>query len=115
MYRLPFHESLMYGALISATDPVSVLAIFQVLFCCSTYVFAEGCCYFITPVRMTSAQRGPTIFTHCLAVTQPDKIGDAHLLVGYADVLSAYYIAMLVGRISSITGPYLEFHSYGLP
>lgn len=31
MYRLPFHESIMYGALISATDPVSVLAIFQVL------------------------------------------------------------------------------------
>jgi len=31
MYRLPFQESIMYGALISATDPVSVLAIFQVL------------------------------------------------------------------------------------
>ncbi|KAG0605324.1 hypothetical protein M758_9G049100 [Ceratodon purpureus] len=31
MYRLPFHESIMYGALISATDPVSVLAIFQEL------------------------------------------------------------------------------------
>jgi hypothetical protein len=30
MYRLPFQESVMFGALISATDPVSVLAIFQV-------------------------------------------------------------------------------------
>jgi sodium/hydrogen exchanger 8 len=31
MYRLPFQESVMFGALISATDPVSVLAIFQEL------------------------------------------------------------------------------------
>ncbi|GLJ42735.1 hypothetical protein SUGI_0886010, partial [Cryptomeria japonica] len=33
MYRLPFQESLMFGALISATDPVTVLAIFQELGC----------------------------------------------------------------------------------
>eukprot|EP00249_Psilotum_nudum_P022473 c28530_g1_i2 orf=145-2076(+) len=31
MYRLPFHESLLFGALISATDPITVLAIFQEL------------------------------------------------------------------------------------
>ncbi|KAJ0965222.1 hypothetical protein J5N97_026360 [Dioscorea zingiberensis] len=31
MYRLPFVECLMFGALISATDPVTVLAIFQEL------------------------------------------------------------------------------------
>jgi hypothetical protein len=31
MYRLPFLESILFGALISATDPVSVLAVFQVL------------------------------------------------------------------------------------
>ncbi|KAL9427203.1 hypothetical protein AB3S75_029409 [Citrus x aurantiifolia] len=30
MYRLPFVECLMFGALISATDPVTVLSIFQV-------------------------------------------------------------------------------------
>lgn len=29
-YRLPFVECLMFGALISATDPVTVLSIFQV-------------------------------------------------------------------------------------
>ncbi|PHT65844.1 Sodium/hydrogen exchanger 6 [Capsicum annuum] len=29
MYRLPFVECLMFGALISATDPVTVLSIFQ--------------------------------------------------------------------------------------
>jgi NhaP-type Na+/H+ or K+/H+ antiporter len=33
MYRLPFVECLMFGALISATDPVTVLSIFQVLTC----------------------------------------------------------------------------------
>lgn len=33
MYRLPFQESLMFGALISATDPVTILAIFQELGC----------------------------------------------------------------------------------
>lgn len=32
MYRLPFLECLMFGALISATDPVTVLSIFQVIF-----------------------------------------------------------------------------------
>ncbi|GMP75988.1 hypothetical protein CsSME_00032864 [Camellia sinensis var. sinensis] len=31
MYRLPFDECLMFGALISATDPVTVLSIFQEL------------------------------------------------------------------------------------
>eukprot|EP00897_Mesotaenium_endlicherianum_P007603 jgi/Mesen1/6871/ME000352S05933 len=31
IYRLPFLESLVYGAVISATDPVTVLAIFQEL------------------------------------------------------------------------------------
>lgn len=31
MYRLPFVECLMFGALISATDPVTVLSIFQVI------------------------------------------------------------------------------------
>ncbi|KAL9274072.1 Sodium/hydrogen exchanger 6-like protein [Drosera capensis] len=31
MYRLPFVECLMFGALISSTDPVTVLAIFQEL------------------------------------------------------------------------------------
>lgn len=31
MYKLPFVECLMFGALISATDPVTVLSIFQVL------------------------------------------------------------------------------------
>lgn len=31
MYRLPFVECLMFGSLISATDPVTVLSIFQVL------------------------------------------------------------------------------------
>jgi len=31
MYRLPFVECLMFGALISATDPVTVLSIFQVM------------------------------------------------------------------------------------
>ncbi|RYR12191.1 hypothetical protein Ahy_B04g069729 isoform F [Arachis hypogaea] len=31
MYRLPFVECLMFGALISATDPVTVLSIFQEL------------------------------------------------------------------------------------
>ncbi|KAF5742807.1 Na+/H+ antiporter 6 isoform 2 [Tripterygium wilfordii] len=31
MYRLPFFECLMFGALISATDPVTVLSIFQEL------------------------------------------------------------------------------------
>lgn len=31
MYRLPFLESLVFGAIISATDPVTVLAIFQEL------------------------------------------------------------------------------------
>ena len=31
MYRLPFLECMMFGALISATDPVTVLSIFQVL------------------------------------------------------------------------------------
>ncbi|CAK9873587.1 unnamed protein product [Sphagnum jensenii] len=31
MYRLPFLESILFGALISATDPVSVLAVFQEL------------------------------------------------------------------------------------
>jgi len=31
MYRFPFHESIMYGAQISASDHVLVLAIFQVL------------------------------------------------------------------------------------
>lgn len=40
MYRLPFVECLMFGALISATDPVTVLSIFQVtralLFCLLT-------------------------------------------------------------------------------
>ncbi|RRT78387.1 hypothetical protein B296_00024619 [Ensete ventricosum] len=30
MYRLPLVECLMFGALISATDPVTVLSIFQV-------------------------------------------------------------------------------------
>lgn len=30
MYELPFVECLMFGALISATDPVTVLSIFQV-------------------------------------------------------------------------------------
>jgi NhaP-type Na+/H+ or K+/H+ antiporter len=30
MYKLPFVECLMFGALISATDPVTVLSIFQV-------------------------------------------------------------------------------------
>lgn len=33
MYRLPFVECLMFGALISATDPVTVLSIFQVISC----------------------------------------------------------------------------------
>uniref|UniRef100_A0A0D6R2Z6 Sodium/hydrogen exchanger n=1 Tax=Araucaria cunninghamii TaxID=56994 RepID=A0A0D6R2Z6_ARACU len=33
MYRLPFQESVMFGALISATDPVTVIAIFQELGC----------------------------------------------------------------------------------
>lgn len=32
MYKLPFVECLMFGALISATDPVTVLSIFQVMF-----------------------------------------------------------------------------------
>uniref|UniRef100_J3KUY3 Cation/H+ exchanger transmembrane domain-containing protein n=1 Tax=Oryza brachyantha TaxID=4533 RepID=J3KUY3_ORYBR len=31
MYKLPFVECLMFGALISATDPVTVLSIFQEL------------------------------------------------------------------------------------
>ncbi|CAN8233626.1 unnamed protein product [Cochlearia groenlandica] len=31
MYRLPFVECLMFGLLISATDPVTVLSIFQEL------------------------------------------------------------------------------------
>lgn len=31
IYRLPFVECLMFGALISATDPVTVLSIFQVM------------------------------------------------------------------------------------
>jgi len=31
MYRLPFVECLMFGSLISATDPVTVLSIFQEL------------------------------------------------------------------------------------
>ena len=31
MYKLPFVECLMFGSLISATDPVTVLSIFQVL------------------------------------------------------------------------------------
>lgn len=31
MYRLPFQESLIFGAIVSATDPVTVLAIFQEL------------------------------------------------------------------------------------
>lgn len=35
MYKLPFVECLMFGALISATDPVTVLSIFQVI-CCAT-------------------------------------------------------------------------------
>jgi hypothetical protein len=30
MYQLPLVECLMFGALISATDPVTVLSIFQV-------------------------------------------------------------------------------------
>ena len=30
MYKLPLVECLMFGALISATDPVTVLSIFQV-------------------------------------------------------------------------------------
>lgn len=34
MYRLPLVECLMFGALISATDPVTVLSIFQVLDAC---------------------------------------------------------------------------------
>ncbi|GFY91678.1 Na+/H+ antiporter 6 [Actinidia rufa] len=34
MYRLPFVECLMFGALISATDPVTVLSIFQVFTLC---------------------------------------------------------------------------------
>ncbi|KAE8703388.1 Sodium/hydrogen exchanger 6 [Hibiscus syriacus] len=34
MYGLPFIECLMFGALISATDPVTVLSIFQVRFLC---------------------------------------------------------------------------------
>jgi len=32
MYKLPLVECLMFGALISATDPVTVLSIFQVDF-----------------------------------------------------------------------------------
>lgn len=32
MYRLPFVECMMFGALISATDPVTVLSIFQVIY-----------------------------------------------------------------------------------
>ncbi|KDO39930.1 hypothetical protein CISIN_1g037375mg [Citrus sinensis] len=40
MYRLPFVECLMFGALISATDPITVLSIFQgtcaLLFCLLT-------------------------------------------------------------------------------
>lgn len=31
IYKLPFVECLMFGALISATDPVTVLSIFQVI------------------------------------------------------------------------------------
>ncbi|KAI5062725.1 hypothetical protein GOP47_0023264 [Adiantum capillus-veneris] len=31
MYKLPFQESLLFGAIVSATDPVTVLAIFQEL------------------------------------------------------------------------------------
>lgn len=38
MYKLPFVECLMFGALISATDPVTVLAIFQVLLFFYTYM-----------------------------------------------------------------------------
>ena len=37
MYRLPFVECLMFGALISATDPVTVLSIFQVISCSASY------------------------------------------------------------------------------
>uniref|UniRef100_J3NCT2 Cation/H+ exchanger transmembrane domain-containing protein n=1 Tax=Oryza brachyantha TaxID=4533 RepID=J3NCT2_ORYBR len=37
MCKLPFVECLMFGALISATDHVTVLSIFQ-LFCVSTYL-----------------------------------------------------------------------------
>lgn len=33
MFRLPFQECMMFGALISATDPVTILAIFQELGC----------------------------------------------------------------------------------
>lgn len=31
MYSLPFLDSLIFGSIISATDPVSVLAVFQVI------------------------------------------------------------------------------------
>lgn len=33
MFRLPFQESMIFGALVSATDPVTILAIFQELGC----------------------------------------------------------------------------------
>ncbi|WMV26028.1 hypothetical protein MTR67_019413 [Solanum verrucosum] len=41
MYRLPFVECLMFGALISATDPVTVLSIFQ-----------EGCDRHLVIIRL---------------------------------------------------------------
>ncbi|PRQ28162.1 putative cation/H+ exchanger, cation/H+ exchanger, CPA1 family [Rosa chinensis] len=65
-YRLPFVECLMFGALISATDPVTVLSIFQELgtdMNLYALVFGESvlndavsfrCCVFIAHFVMTS-------------------------------------------------------------
>lgn len=50
MYRLPFVECLMFGALISATDPVTVLSIFQVILC-STFVSNTIICQQVSILR----------------------------------------------------------------
>lgn len=49
MYRLPFVECLMFGALISATDPVTVLSIFQVMLHSSSVVSST----FMSPLAST--------------------------------------------------------------
>lgn len=38
MYKLPLVECLMFGALVSATDPVTVLSIFQVFYIFSSFL-----------------------------------------------------------------------------